>query len=229
MLKEMHPSMKELGVIALFGMVNVPLFMLSFQEAILLSGGAVAVILLFSAPAWVAVYSWLLFGERLGAVKLSAMLIAMAGTGLVCLSGGSLGGEVSWIGLGSGLLSGFLYAMQFPFLVWWKERYSTAALFAMMFIPAAVVLFPFIDLTVPTMKGIAAMGVLSVLSSYVAYFLFGISLRYLSPVQAAIIGNIEPVAGALLSWWLWNEDFTAIGWIGCLLVLVSVLMLSARN
>lgn len=228
-LKELRAGRRDFGLIALFGMVNVPLFMLAFQLAILLSGGAVAVILLFTAPAWVAVYSRVLFRESLGPVKVAAMAIAMAGTGLVCVSGGSLGGEVSWIGLGCGLLSGFLYAMQFPFLAWWGRKYSTASMFAMMFLPAAAALLPFIDFMMPSAKGIAAIGVLSVLSTYVAYFLFGISLRHLTPVQAAIIGNVEPVAGPLLSWWLWNEDFTAAGWIGCALVLVSVLILSVRR
>ncbi|MCQ2443951.1 MAG: EamA family transporter [Mailhella sp.] len=228
-LKELRPSRRDFGLIALFGMLDVPLFMLTFQVSILLSGGAVAVILLFTAPAWVAVFSRLLFHEGLGAAKLAAMGIAMAGTGLVCLSGGSLGEEVSWIGLGSGLLSGFLYAMQFPFLSWWGRKYSTASMFAMMFLPAAAVLLPFIDFAMPTAKGTAAIGVLSIISTYVAYFLFGISLRRLTPVQAAIIGNVEPVAGLLLSWWLWNEDFTAVGWVGCALVLVSVLILSVRR
>ena len=43
-----------------------------------------------------------------------------------------------------------------------------------------------------SLNAAAALLVLSLLSTYVAYFWYGQSLRHLSPVQAAIIGNLEP-------------------------------------
>ena len=216
----------------LFGSIVVSLLMVTLQISIQKSGGALAIILMFTAPAWVALFSRMFFQEHLTPTKLSAMAMAMVGTALVCFSGGSLGNgaEVSWIGLGCGLLSGFFYALQFPFFVWWKDRYSTAALFALTFTPAAVALAFFAGpLPLADIKGMSSILILGVLSSYIAYFLYGLSLRLISQVQAAIMGNLEPVVGTLLSWWLWDENFSTIGWIGCAFVIGSVLLLTLRR
>ncbi len=222
-------SGRDFVSMVLFGAVNVSLVILSLQISIQKSGGAIATILMFTAPAWVALFSRILFHETISSVKLAALTLAMIGTTLVCLSGGSLGGEVSYVGIGCGLLSGFTYAFQFLFFTWYKDRYSTQALFAFTFIPAAVVLSFFASFNGMTLHAAAALFVLSVVSTYVSYFWYGQSLRYLSPVQAAILGNLEPVVSTLLCWWIWNENFSFIGWVGCALVIGSVLLLTARR
>ena len=222
-------SGRDFVSMVLFGAVNVSLVILSLQISIQKSGGAIAIILMFTAPAWVALFSRILFHETISSVKLAALTLAMIGTTLVCLSGGSLGGEVSYVGIGCGLLSGFTYAFQFLFFTWYKDRYSTQALFAFTFIPAAVVLSFFASFNGMTLHAAAALFVLSVVSTYVSYFWYGQSLRYLSPVQAAILGNLEPVVSTLLCWWIWNENFSFIGWVGCALVIGSVLLLTARR
>ena len=222
-------SGRDFVSMVLFGAVNVSLVILSLQISIQKSGGAIAIILMFTAPAWVALFSRMLFHETISSVKLAALTLATIGTTLVCLSGGSLGGEVSYVGIGCGLLSGFTYAFQFLFFTWYKDRYSTQALFAFTFIPAAVVLSFFASFNGMTLHAAAALFVLSVVSTYVSYFWYGQSLRYLSPVQAAILGNLEPVVSTLLCWWIWNENFSFIGWVGCALVIGSVLLLTARR
>lgn len=213
----------------LFGAINVSLVILSLQISIQKSGGAIAIILMFTAPAWVALFSRILFHEAINKAKLAALTLAMIGTSLVCLSGGSLGGEVSYVGIGCGLLSGFTYAFQFLFFAWYKDRYSTQALFAFTFLPAALVLSFFATFNGISLHAATALFILSFVSTYVSYFWYGQSLRYLSPVQAAILGNLEPVVSTLLCWWLWNENFSFIGWVGCALVIGSVLLLTVRR
>jgi drug/metabolite transporter (DMT)-like permease len=227
--REVHFSCRDLGVMIPFGIINVSLVILSLQIAIQKSGGALAIILMFTAPAWVALFSRIFFNEIISTSKILAMTLAMAGTSFVCLSGGSLGKEVSYIGLGCGLLSGFTYALQFIFFTYYKDKYSTAALFAMTFIPAAMVLAIGTEFSSMNWKTVCAILMLSVFSTYIAYYWYGQSLRFLSPVQAAIIGNLEPVVSTLLCWWLWQENFSSVGWTGCILVLISVLVLTIKR
>lgn len=224
-----HARGRDLVSMVLFGAVNVSLVILSLQISIQKSGGAIAIILMFTAPAWVAFFSRILFHEAINSAKMTALLLAMVGTSLVCLSGGSLGEEVSYVGIGCGLLSGFTYAFQFLFFTWYKDRYSTQELFAVTFLPAALVLSLFTDFQPLTLHAAGALLVLSVVSTYVSYFWYGQSLRYLSPVQAAILGNLEPVVSTLLCWWFWNENFSFIGWAGCALVIGSVLLLTLKK
>ncbi len=225
----MHATRRDFVSMVLFGAVNVSLVILSLQIAIQKSGGAIAIILMFTAPAWVAFFSRILFHEAINSSKMTALALAMVGTSLVCLSGGSLGKEVSYVGIGCGLLSGFTYAFQFLFFTWYKDRYSTQALFAFTFIPAALVLSVFTTFRPVSLHAAAALFVLSFVSTYVSYFWYGQSLRYLSPVQAAILGNLEPVVSTLLCWWIWNENFSPVGWVGCALVIGSVLLLTLKK
>lgn len=225
----LHPRKRDLVNMVLFGAINVSIVILSLQISIQKSGGAIAIILMFTAPAWVAFFARILFHEAINSSKMTALALAMVGTSLVCLSGGSLGGEVSYIGIGCGLLSGFTYAFQFLFFAWYKDRYSTQALFALTFLPAAFVLFFFAHFRPISLYAAGALFVLSFVSTYVSYYWYGQSLRYLSPVQAAILGNLEPVVSTLLCWWLWNENFSLVGWMGCTLVIGSVLLLTMKK
>ncbi|WP_298066061.1 EamA family transporter [uncultured Mailhella sp.] len=229
--REFKPSLRDAAVIMFFGAVSVSLFVITIQISIQKSGGAMAIILLFTAPAWVALFSRLFFKEQLTGSRLFAMAIAMLGTALVCAAGSSLGtGEFSWLGIFCGLASGFFYGLQFPFFVWWKDKYSTATLFGLSFSAAAIVMSGFAGpLPLENVKGMSALLILGILSSYLAYFLYGLSLRLISQVQAAILGNLEPVAATLLSWWLWDENFSFIGWVGCALVIGSVLLLTVKR
>ena len=214
----------------LFGIFGVASFFLSLQLAIERSGAALAVILMNTAPAWVAIFSRLLFKEHISRGQLLALVLAMAGTALVCLSGGSLGGPTSFLGLACGLLSGFTYALQYPFFVWWKDRYSTAMLFAATFLPAAAVLLPFTSFAENKPLSVwLVLLALGTLTTYGAYFTYGLSLRLISPVRAAIISNLEPVLGTFLAWLFWNEMFLPIGWAGCALVLLAVVLLTLRR
>lgn len=228
--RELMIDRRDIGWLILFGMLNVSLVLLCFQTAIEKSGASLAVILIFTAPLWVALLSRILFHEVLSRYKILCLLTALVGTALVCASGGSLGtGEISVLGLACGLLSGFGYACQFIFVAWWKNRYSTATLFAVTFPAAAFVLAFFADFGPVSLLGWAGLILPSLVCTYLAYYCYGQALRSLSPVQAAIIGNTEPLMAVLLSWWLWNENFTAAGWGGCALIMGSVLSLALKR
>ena len=221
-LGQLRPQRRDLGAMLAFGLFNVPVFFLSFQVCIEKSGSAMAVVLMFTAPVWVALFSRVLFHESIGRRKLLPMAVAFAGVALICLSGGSMGGDVSWMGIGSGIVCGLFYAGHFVFFGWWRRRYSSAAMFAMTFIPAAAVLAFFADPGPISALGWVGIAVPAVISTYGAYYLYGQSLLILTPVQAAIIGNIEPVAATMLAWWFWDENFTVCGWAGSILVLGAV-------
>ena len=65
-----------------------------------------------------------------------------------------------------------------------------------MFLSGGRMLFPFLDISLAkswqTWAGLASSGVRI---SYIAFYLYGQSLRMLSPVTAAVLGNVEPVTG----------------------------------
>ena len=212
----------------LFGVLSISVFFSSLQISIQLSGAAMAMVLLYTAPAWVAVFSRILFHESFSSRKGIALGLALFGTALVCFSGGSLNAEPSVFGIVCGLISGLCYASHFPFYVWWQPRYSTATLYAYMLLGGALALFPFVDFA-PTRSWTAWANLLAlgVVTNYGAYLAYGRSLQSINQVKAAIIGNIEPVLATFWVWLFWNENFSAYGWAGSALVISAVFLLTA--
>lgn len=222
---------KHAAFFCLFGVLSISVFFASLQISIQLSGAAMAMVLLYTAPAWVAVFSRILFHETFSGRKTVALALALGGTALVCFSGGSLKTEPSVLGIVCGLVSGLCYASHFPFYVWWQPRYSTATLYAYMLLGGALALFPFVEFA-PERSWTAWLNLLAlgVITNYGAYLAYGRSLRLISQVKAAIIGNIEPVLATFWVWLFWHENFSFSGWAGSALVLSAVFLLTAdRN
>ena len=214
-------------IFVFFGAWGVGVFFGAMQMAIKLSGGATAVVLLYTAPVWVAVFSRFLFNEHITKRKALAVGIALCGTAMVCFSGGSLPGQASLAGIAFGLLSGLCYATHYPFYRWWQSRYSTASIYGYMLLGGVAALGfggPIsINHAPDTWGWLFALGLLT---CYMAYICYGQGLKRISLVRAAVTCHLEPVLGTLWVWLFWNECFSAAGWFGGALVLSAVFLLT---
>jgi drug/metabolite transporter (DMT)-like permease len=102
-----------------FALIGVTLFYGSLTLAIEAGGISLAFILLYTAPAFVAVLAWPLLGERLTAVKGLLVALAIAGVALVASTGaGASGVRVTPTSLGWGLTAGLSYASYYLFGKW---------------------------------------------------------------------------------------------------------------
>lgn len=222
---------KHAFALCLFGVWAIGIQFSILQIAVRESGAALTSVLLYSAPVWVAVFSRLVFGEALSRTKTITLVFALIGVVMICLSGGSLAGkEPSPLGIGLGLISAIIYATIFIFFVFWKDTYSTATIYAYMLLSGAFVLLPFLDIclekSVLAWSGLFVMGVLT---CYGAFFTYGQSLRFISPVKVAILCNLEPVIGTILCWLWWNENFPPLGWAGSMLVVGAIAILTLQR
>ena len=220
-------NIRDALIFMVFGLWGTAVLFAAMQISIKLSGGGTAVVLLYTAPVWVAVFSRFLFKERITKRKILAIGIALCGTALVCFTGGSIPGEASMLGIVFGLLSGFCYATHYPFYRWWQTRYSTAAIYAYMLLGGSVALGLFEPIHLNHSPDIWGwLIVLGFLTCYLAYFCYGMGLKRISLVRAAVTCHLEPVLGTLWVWLFWDENFTPLGWLGCALVLGAVLILT---
>lgn len=224
---ELRVKARDAAIFALFGIWGVGIFFGVTQYAIRLSGAATAVVLLYTAPAWVAVFSRLIYAERISHRKLGAIGVALAGTIFVCFSGGSLPGQASLLGIACGALSGFCYATHYPFYRWWQSRYSTAAMYSIMLLGGCLAIFAFVPIhsnhPPRVWFWLAALGITT---TYCAYYCYGKGLQRISLVRAAVTCQVEPVLSTFWVWMFWSENFTLLGWMGSALVLSAVLLLS---
>ncbi len=224
------PFREGLNMTILGGLFGALMFG-AFQVSIERSGGATAVVLLYTAPAWVAILSRALYHEAISRVKLAAIAIALLGVVLVSFSGGSASATFSGVGIFAGLLSAVAYAAYFPFTFHYVQKFRVQTLYAYAFLGSAIVLFPLI-LPLDLGKSGYAWGMLalmSVLTNFGAYIALGLSLKCISQVQSAIVGNIEPVLGTFWVWLLFGENFRAVGWFGCAFIMLAVFLLTLEK
>lgn len=231
---------KDLPMLALFGLSGVSLFFGSYQIAVNESGAALASMLLYTAPAWVALLSRLIFREPMTPLKLLALGVAMAGAGLVSL--GSAGGapgtgifaleHVSPLGVLCGLLSGLTYALHYIFGKRLLRDYSAATIYLYTLAVGCLGLLPFVTFTAwPPFAGGQGTTVWSVFlflgfcTTYGAYMCYCAGLTRLEPTRVAVTANLEPVIAALLAYLWWDEYFRPIGYAGGVLVLGGVFLM----
>ena len=85
----MRVARRDLPAVGGFALFGVTIFYWSYFRAVELGGAALAAILLYTAPAWVALAAALWLGERLTVRKSIAVALTLAGIALVALGSGS--------------------------------------------------------------------------------------------------------------------------------------------
>ena len=123
------PRGRDLLVTAAFGVVGVSVFYGAYQLAVRSGGASLASVLLYTAPAFVALLGWLFLRDRLGRRELLAVGGTLAGIALISFGGGE-GVQASGAALAWGLLSGFTYSLYYLYGKAFFDRYSPSALFA---------------------------------------------------------------------------------------------------
>ena len=221
--KEWRVASHNIPKLLLFGMVCLGLFTLSYQASVHESGAALAVILLYTAPAWVALLSRAFLKHRINRRTLAAIGIAMTGVFLITLAG-SANDRLSWLGVTAGLASAFLYALHFPWNFRWRGIYSPITLYAYAMLGGAILLLPFTAFVVlPALVWLQVLPGLALIT-YLPYLCYGQGMRSVHPAPAAVIVNLEPIVGCLTAYLWWNEQFTLPGWLGAGLVIGAVFL-----
>lgn len=210
-----------------FGLVGISLFYGAYQLAIESGGAALAAVLLYTAPAIVALLSWLFLREPMSAHKLAAVGLTLLGVALVSLQGGGV--KVSLAALFWGLLSALTYATYYLFGKLYLNKYSTPTVFLYALPVGALGLLPFVDFAPKNAEAWAAIAFLTVASTFFAVTLYFAGLRRLEATRASVVSTIEPVVAAFAAWLWWSERFSLLGYLGAGLVLLGVLWMILKT
>jgi len=210
------------------GVVSVLLFTLCYFACQRLCSLAVAAVLLYTAPAFVVVFSALLWRERITRRKLLAL--ALAFLGCVCVAG--LGGGVSvtltgaLLGLGSGLFYGLYSIFGRYALRHYGPRTVTYYTFVFAGAGSLAVLRP-AELAavfrVPAAPWLA-LG-LAAVSTVLPYLLYTKGLAALDSGRASILASIEPITAAVVGVLAFGEPMSAGVVLGLVCILASVCIL----
>jgi drug/metabolite transporter (DMT)-like permease len=227
--KEVRVNPRDVPAIVIFGLTGVAFFYGSYQLAVHKGGAALASMLLYTAPAWVALLSRLFFKEAMTSVKIAATVLTIFG--VIGVSTGAAGESVySGIQVSSaavvfGLLSGFFYSLYYIFGKRFSANYTSPNLFLYMLPIGALCLLPAVSFSHKTITAWIAIGGLAFFSTYVAYYCYYLALKYLEPSRAAITATIEPIVATIVAHVLWKESFSLAGYAGAALILTAVILI----
>ncbi|HHP7239179.1 DMT family transporter [Longibacter sp.] len=217
----------DMPAIVAFGVIGVALFYGAYQLAVQAGGAALASVLLYTAPAWVAGMGAAFLNEPLTRRKQVAVALTLGGVAAIAL-GGTAGVTLTVLGIAWGLTSGLVYASYYPFGIYYFERYVPAAVFAVALPVGAVLLAPWIAFTTKSAAAWTALIAIAVVSTYGAYLAYGAALQRLPASRASIVATLEPVVAAVAAGIWWDEDLGLWGYAGALLI-VAAGVITARE
>ncbi len=231
-------SKKDFLSFCLFGIFSIASFFVAYQYAVKDGGAALASVLLYTAPAWVAVFSRIFFGLRFTLITGIAIAVALTGGMLMSFSPAEVAGmggaeqahspqssSLPLLGIAFGLLSGFLYATHYVVTKKLLTTYTPFTLYGYASLVAALCLLPMthlrFDLGLHAWLAIFGIGFMS---TYVAYWAYCEAIQRLHPTKAAVLATLEPVVATVAAWYIWGETFSMLGWFGAVLILSTVLI-----
>lgn len=225
---------RDILFFAVFGFVGVTLNYLSYFEALKRTSATTAVIILYTAPAFVALGAAFFFGETLTKTKIAALIMAFAGCFLVAGGYDLTLLTLNPIGITLGLIAAITYASYTLLSKHALSKYSswTTVLYAFGFGGLFLICFAGRNLTqipdFPPRVWLLTMGLIlgPTLASYVLYVL---ALRHIEATDAGIICMAEPASTALLAYAILDERL--VGWqlVGAALVLVGIFLIQAQK
>lgn len=224
---------KGLLLITAGGGSFVAVFEVAFQYAIAGVGIAGAVALLYTAPTMVALLAHRFLGERLTTARIALALLVMAGVFLAVnghagIEARGAAGASRIAGIVGGLLAAMSFAGQTLIARFAVPRYGSRRMLFFMLAGGTLVLAIVLPLSghPPALPGtttawlyIAALGAGAVLA---ANFLYFAAVKRIDAAPTAVAASIEPFIGATLALLLFNQQLTALGWLGLVLVVTGV-------
>jgi len=219
---------------ALFGLVGVTFNYSSYFYAIKLTTVATAVILLYTYPAFVTILSYHLFGERIGIIKLIALILTFMGCALVVKVYNAEYLKLNYLGVIFGLIAGLTAAVYSILSKLALREYdsSTVVLYAFSF--GALFLLALSLLTrrsqitlMPSFPPQVWLIILVIawLPTLSGYFAYTTSLKYIEASKASIVSTIEPVSASILAYIFLKEVISGFQALGIALVLIGIMMI----
>jgi drug/metabolite transporter, DME family len=206
-------------------------YQLCFFTAVRTTGVAVGtVVAIGSAPVFTGILSRLTGGPAPGRSWLLATVAAVAGCTVLGTGGHASGARPGGVALA--LAAGLcysIYAVAAARLI--SGGHPERAVMGLLFGGAAVLLAPVLAGTSPgwtlTGRGLAVVGYLGVVTTAVAYLLYGRGLRTIPAPTAVTLGLAEPVVAALLGVVALAERLSSAEVAGLALVGVALVVLAA--
>ncbi len=225
--------LRQLPFYFVYGVCGVGGTFLFYMLAIERLSTAMAVMLLYTAPAFVIVFSRVFYGERITKKKIVALLATAIGCFFVVRAYDAAAFAANFTGIVIGLLSGICYSMVTILgrkAQQMHEARTNAGLMMIFGMLAFLFLRPPWRLSAPTQPQWLAFAGLALFGSVLAYisYLCGLSLG-VDGGTASLIATAEPVIATALGALVYGDTLEVLQILGMGIVLAGVALLALRK
>ena len=230
--KTIKINLKDLWIFIGMGCISFVLFNICYLNCIAQTGMGIAAVLLYTAPAFVMLFSAILFKEKITKQKILALALALLGcvfiTGLIDNGIQNVSIPSILFGLGAGL--GYsLYSIFGRYAI---DRVSSLTATGWAFAFASIASGFLIDFkhfaSILLQSGTSIVLLLgcALCCNVLTYILYTYGLTQMESSKASIIACIEPVVAFIAGAVVYHESVTITKIIGMLLVVSAVLLLN---
>ncbi|REJ10945.1 DMT family transporter [Halobacillus trueperi] len=232
-MKQNRSSSSQLYIWSLLAGVGVAGNFTFYFLTIQASSVAVASTLMYTAPVFVLVISFLLRIERSTWFKWGCILGVLMGIILLTGAYNTDSISVGVLGVASGLAAGLSYAL---FIFGFKNASSIGkpqTTLTTAFFSFCLILLLFADMgevaSVMTSNDIGWFLLLGILGAGISFILYVIGIQWTAPTTASMVAMVEPVTASLFGFLLIGDHLTIIQLFGMVLILFTVVVLSLRK
>jgi drug/metabolite transporter (DMT)-like permease len=216
------------------GILSIVFFSWCYFTAIKEVSLSIAVMLLYTGPAFVVILSRIFFSEYLTTSKVWALVLTAIGCMLVIQLFPLSEKSISMYGILVGLGSGFGYALYSIFGKLALYKYSTLTIITYTFVFASIALIPVSGFTIDTNLLLSKEVWLSIIGlgffpTVLAYLLYTKGLSMIESGNASITATMEPVVATAIGVYVFNEVLTGFQILGIVLVIAAVILLQLRS
>ncbi|BCP56865.1 EamA family transporter [Streptococcus suis] len=219
--------------IFIFAMLGLVLNQTAYLQAIYHTNAGTATVLQYLCPILVLAYTCLKNREKPSGIELISIVLAVAGTFLIATHGKLDELSVAPIGLFWGIFSAFTYALYIILPGKLIRQYGSITVIGLGLLMGGIVVTlgvqtwkQSLPLDIGTAFGLLGIVGVGTIFAYTA-FLKGVSL--VGPVNGSLLASIEPIASVFFAVWLVNEQFYTIDFVGMLLILLAVFLISLKD
>lgn len=233
--RQLRIDRRDIGAFFVYGLVGIGIHQIVWISSVQYNGAAVATVIIYTAPALVAVFAARFLREKFTRTKILALTSTIIGCALVARAYDLHQVQLNAVGIAFGLGSACTFATYSLMGRFVARRYSawTSLFYAFFF--GLLFLLPldlFLGKLLPAHLAIDGWGTLVFLALVPTLGGFGaytVGLSHLPASVASILAAFEPVTTAIVAYFWFGEILEPFQLIGAGLILAGVVMLRPQE
>ena len=223
-------DLKGLIICLIYGVLAYASSFIFYSIAVERIPVAIATVLMFMSPIWVALLGVVIFREKLKIQTIVTIGFCILGAILVSNLTGTSGKNIDIIGIIAGLANGFGVALQIMIPRYFSDKYERDTMLVYGFLGSAISLSFLTNFSLMStkiysgdLKLIFNLFGVGILCTMVANVCFVKSTEYIDTTTSSILSALEVVVGAIVGIIIFNESMSYLQVLGAIIVVLASL------